>query len=215
MLELWLVRHGESVWNREGRVQGRSDPPLSALGRRQAERLAPRLAAAHFSAAYSSGILRASETARLALPSLQAEPDARLRELDFGAWEGRRWREVAQTDRAALDAWFLEPYTSHPPAGETYEALSTRVWEWRISLPEAGRVVAFTHGGPIRSLLYKLTSAPFAQSWRFEVGAASLTKLVLGDRGTILKTVNDTAHLEFGAREVGSEIGSDYGEVRT
>ena len=196
MLELWLVRHGESLWNREGRVQGQSDPPLSDVGQRQATKLAARLSRTPFDLVYSSGASRSTETARLALPAAPVTADARLHELCFGAWEGRLWREVARTDAAALEAWFTNPYVHTPTGSEPYSALSTRVQAWLEQLPESGRVVAFTHGGPIRSLLYGLTGVPDGHRWRFEVGLASLSKLVLGDRGAILKAVGDAAHLE-------------------
>jgi broad specificity phosphatase PhoE len=194
-LELWLVRHGETVWNHEGRVQGWSDPLLSARGEAQAEKLAPRLEHT-FSAVYSSGSQRATETARLALPGVRLEPDARLRELYFGAWEGRLWSEVADTDAEALNAWFADPYRNTPTGGETYAALAERVQAWRASLPETGRVLAFTHGGPLRAVLYGLTGLPDGHRWRFDVAPASLTKLVLGEHGVIIQTVGDVAHLE-------------------
>ena len=196
MLELWLVRHGETVWNEAGRVQGRSDPPLSACGRAQAERLAPRLGHTDFSAVYSSDLQRATETARLALPGASVSKNVRLRELDFGVWEGKLWSAVADTDAAALNAWFADPYRNTPTGGETYTALSERLRAWLASLPDTGRVLAVTHGGPIRTVLYGVTGSPNGYRWRFDAAPASLTKLVLGEQGAIIKTVGDTAHLE-------------------
>ena len=196
MLELWLVRHGETVWNLEGRVQGRSDPPLSEVGRVQAGKLAPRLARTAFSAVYSSGLARTDETARLVLPGASVVMDSRLRELDFGVWEGELWSVVADTDAAALHAWFADPYRNTPTGGEPYAALGERLRAWLASLPGTGRVLAVTHGGPIRALLYGLTGPPDGHRWRFDAAPASLTKLVLGEQGAIIKTVGDTAHLE-------------------
>ena len=201
MLELWLVRHGETVWNREGRVQGygqgdkQGDPPLSETGRAQARRLEPRLKGT-FTAVYNSGLRRTTETAQLALPGVEAIPDARLRELSFGAWEGRAWAEVAQTAPDALASWYRDPYRYAPTDGEMYADLETRVQSWLETLPKVGRVLAFTHGGPIRAVLYGLTGVPNRQAWRFELGPTSLTKLVLGDAGAIVQTVGDVAHLE-------------------
>ena len=195
MLELWLVRHGETVWNREGRVQGWGDPPLSGTGRAQARRLESRLKGT-FTAVYNSGLRRTTETAQLALPGVCSTPDARLRELSFGAWEGKTWVEVAATDADTLASWYGDPYKHAPTDGEMYADLATRVQSWLKTLPRAGRVLAFTHGGLIRAVLYGLTSVPQGQAWRFEVGPTSLTKLVLGDAGAIVQTVGDVAHLE-------------------
>ncbi len=196
MLELWLVRHGATVWNTEGRVQGWGDPPLSETGRVQAQKLAPRLAHTSFTAVYSSDLKRTIETAQLSLPAVNVTLETRLRELGFGAWEGRSWGEVAENDADAVNAWYEDPYRNAPTDGETYGELETRVQTWLGALPQTGRVLAFTHGGPIRAVLYGLTGVPNGQAWRFEVGAASLTKLVLGDAGAIIKTVGDVAHLE-------------------
>ena len=198
VLELWLVRHGETVWNCAGRVQGDGqggDPPLSETGRAQAQRLEPRLKGT-FTAVYNSGLRRTTETAQLALPGVCSTPDARLRELSFGAWEGKTWAEVARTDPDALASWYGDPYKHAPTDGEMYADLETRVQAWLETLPKAGRVLAFTHGGPIRAVLYGLTGVPQGQAWRFEVGPTSLTKLVLGDAGVIVQTVGDVAHLE-------------------
>jgi broad specificity phosphatase PhoE len=201
VLELWLVRHGETTWNREGRVQGSSDPPLSEAGREGARRLGRRLAGTRFDAVYTSDLRRARETAALALPGAAAIGDARLRELDFGAWEGRLWRDVAEGDGAALSAWLRDPYTNAPSRGEPYGALVQRVQAWRAQLPPEGRVVAFSHGGPILSLLYALTGTPAARGWRFSPAPGSLSKLVLTDEGAVITVVGDAAHLESWVKE--------------
>ena len=196
MLELWLVRHGETVWNAAGRVQGRSDPELSETGCEQARRLGSRLEHTAFTAVVSSDLQRAVQTAKLALPDAPLQTDPRLRELDFGAWEGRTWGEVAAADPEALTAWYANPYVNAPTGGEGYAALVRRTRGWSESLPKSGRVLAFTHGGPIRGLLYTLTGVPDGHTWRFDPGPASLTKLTLGEYGAILHTVGDVAHLE-------------------
>lgn len=201
MLELWLVRHGETAWNAAGRVQGSSDPELSAAGCEQARRLGLRLGRTTFTSVVSSDLRRAVQTARRALPGAPLQTDPRLRELDFGAWEGRTWGEVAAADPDALAAWYADPYAHTPTGGEPYTALVKRTRGWLETLPESGRVLAFTHGGPIRSLLYRFTGVPDGHLWRFDPGPASLTKLTLGEYGAIIHTVGDVAHLEVNRSE--------------
>lgn len=196
MLELWLVRHGETVWNAAGQVQGSSDSELSETGCEQAKKLGSRLAHTNFTQVISSDLRRAVQTAKLALPETVIQTDPRLRELDFGAWEGRTWGEVAAADPDALTAWYANPYVHTPTGGESYAALVRRTRDWTEGLPKSGRVLVFTHGGPIRSLLYRLTGVPDGHTWRFDPGPASLTKLTLGEYGAILHTVGDVAHLE-------------------
>lgn len=196
MLELWLVRHGETPWNSEGRALGQSDPPLSELGVRQAELLARRLGKVAFDEVYTSDLARARYTARLALPAAEIRLEPRLREVHFGAWEGKRWAALQGEDKIALHAWRKNPYRERAPGGESYEDLLARVEAWLTELPTTGRVAAFAHGGTIRCLLYHFTGLPEA-AWRFQVDTGSLTRLFLGEQGAVLQAVNDTAHLGF------------------
>src|SRR5574342_1066726 len=96
MLHLMLVRHGESEWNAQRRYQGQSDVPLSALGRRQAQLVAGRLAGVKIDAAYASDLVRAWETASAIAEksSLNVIPEPRLRELKFGVLEGLTFDEA-------------------------------------------------------------------------------------------------------------------------
>lgn len=194
-LELWLVCHGETPWNREGRAQGQSDPPLSELGVRQAELLGRRLSATAFDEVYASDLARARYTARLALPAAEIRLDARLREISFGTWEGKVWSELEDEDRRALDGWLKDPYRCRAPEGESYEDLLARVAAWLGDLPPTGRVAAFAHGGTIRCALYHFTGLPRGAAWRFQIDTGSVTKLAIGSGGTVLSAVNDTAHL--------------------
>jgi probable phosphoglycerate mutase len=144
-LELWLVRHGETVSNADGRLSGWSDVPLSELGQEQARSLAPVLANERFDRIWSSDLERAVATARLAI----GEPttDARLREMDFGRLEGRRWTEIGDAERDAILEF--DDYTA--PGGESTHSLRARVLEFVAALPP-GRHLIFSHGGAIRML---------------------------------------------------------------
>lgn len=137
-----LVRHGESEWIREGRFQGRQDPPLSELGRRQADMVAQRLArrdehtplpipAGPPRAIWHSPLSRAADTARaiaFAQPDgVPLRPTDGLIELAQGEWEGQPHSIVSTRWAAELAAWRHSPMTSHAPGGE--------------ALPDAGRRV--------------------------------------------------------------------------
>lgn len=160
---LLLIRHGATAWNRAGRYQGHADPPLGRAGRAQARRVAGGLAGLHLDAVYSSDLRRALETAApLAYArGLPVQPDPRLRELDFGAWDGRRVEEVMAAEPAVWAAWYADPMALAPPGGETVPALWSRV---RRALREIGRrhaggtVAVVTHGGPLRLILAWLVS---------------------------------------------------------
>ncbi|HEV8179511.1 MAG TPA: histidine phosphatase family protein [Gaiellaceae bacterium] len=140
MTTLLLVRHGETDWNADGRLQGHTDRPLSEFGRRQARQLAGDLEDEEFEALYASDLARARETAeivgeRLGLPVVL---DRDLREKDWGTWEGLT---AVERDRVEF-------------VGESTEAHRERILRalWRISErhPGGGRVLVVTHGGSMR-----------------------------------------------------------------
>ncbi len=140
MTTLLLVRHGETDWNADGRLQGQTDRPLNDYGRRQAQQLAGELAAGSFEAIYASDLSRARETAeivgeRLGL-AVALDPD--LREKDWGTWEGLT---AVERDRVGF-------------VGESTEAHQERMLRAlrRISdrHPGGKRVLVVTHGGSIR-----------------------------------------------------------------
>ena len=195
MLDLWLVRHGETTWNRERRIQGQTDIPLNNLGVQQAERLKERLAPYSFGRVYASDAQRAHHTAKIAVGERDICLDERLREIHFGALEGKTHAEFTDDERRAYEAHRADPYDVALPGGESWTDLQARVRAWRSTLPAEGRVIAFSHGGTIRVFILSILNAPHSQSWHFIFGNTSLTKVRFGAQRTLLETVNDTSHL--------------------
>jgi broad specificity phosphatase PhoE len=147
---LVLVRHGETDWNRDGRVQGHTDVPLNDTGRQQARAVADLLAEQPLSAAYSSDLARALETATIVAGPLGLEVVALegLREKHFGSWEGLTGDEVR--------ARYPQAATGHWGDGETTEAMTARVLGalHEIAAAHPGEaVLVVTHGGPMRAVL--------------------------------------------------------------
>jgi broad specificity phosphatase PhoE len=146
---LYIVRHGETDWNRDSRIQGHTDIPLNAEGRRQAEALAAELATSELHAAYASDLSRAWETAATVAErrGLDVRRLASLREKHFGTWEGMTDTEVlARFPHAVNGSW---------GDGETTEQLSARVVEaiHEIARNHPGEtVLVVSHGGSIRAL---------------------------------------------------------------
>ncbi|MCS7068437.1 MAG: histidine phosphatase family protein [Meiothermus sp.] len=147
MSELWLVRHGQTPWNVEGRLTGWTDLPLTALGEQQAQALRGWLSAERFGRVLASDLQRAVQTARLAYGEPQ-EVLAELRELNFGDLEGLRWAELPESERNALLAF--EGFQA--PGGESTAQLRRRVYARFDQLPP-GRHLIFTHGGVLRMVL--------------------------------------------------------------
>ncbi len=151
---LLLVRHGETDWNRDHRWQGYTGPPLNDRGRQQARELAARVDG-NIDAVYTSDSDRARETAEIVAESLElsVHADERLREVNFGEWEGLTRHEIDRLYAGAFSRW--EACETPLPAGvESDEDMAGRVLE---SLREiaaghaGGRVLVVTSGGPIRA----------------------------------------------------------------
>lgn len=154
---LVLVRHGATESNVLGCLQGWSDGRLTGSGRREiratAQRLAERIAPARV---WSSDLPRALETARLLFPHAEVEPDARLRELCFGEFEGRTHQELLESGTTGYRAWLEDPDGAPPPEGEPLAAMRARVVEWWEDRARDGTVVVVTHGGPAGVLVSHL-----------------------------------------------------------
>jgi broad specificity phosphatase PhoE len=150
---LLLVRHGETNWNRAKRWQGSRGAPLNDAGRQQAREVAVRLADDGLCAVYASDAVRAVETAKIVARrfGLAVEIDERLRETDFGDWEGLTRPEVQERSPRELRAWdAFDP--APPPNGESELAMAERVIASLTEIAErhrGGRVVVVTSGGPI------------------------------------------------------------------
>ena len=200
MLELWLVRHGVTDWNLAERIQGWADPPLHASGRAQAERLAPRLAGVSLDRVVSSDLDRARTTAALALPGVRVDVDARLRELNYGAFDGASWADLATGALAEAAAhWRADRQRRRTPGGESFDDLEARVAAFRADLPESGRVIAFAHSGTIHAALHGVLGRPEGRGWRLEIANTGISVLRFGEGRTTIVTLNDHAHLEPGS----------------
>jgi broad specificity phosphatase PhoE len=162
-----LVRHGETDWNRERRFQGHADTPLNEVGRRQAETLADVLADESFAAAYSSPLRRALETAEIvsARQGLDVEASQGLMEVDVGSWSGLTTAEAERQFPAGFQRW--RNHGAGWTDGETYDELGRRVVSELLEIAARhphDRVLAVTHGGPIRSALAAAAGLPFDTS---------------------------------------------------
>lgn len=167
---LIFLRHGETDWNAEGRLQGGRDIPLNEKGLAQAEtagrivgrilgRDKGRLEAFDY---VSSPLGRARRTMELARGALGLEPfayrlDERLRELSFGRWEGMTWPEVQVDDPGAAARRDADKWSLVPPGGESYAMLCERIRPWLETIE--CDTVAVAHGGVARCLLHLLAGA--------------------------------------------------------
>jgi broad specificity phosphatase PhoE len=198
---LLLIRHGESTWNREHRIQGQLDPPLSDRGRHQASLLARRLSARRPEAIYSSDLKRAMETAAPIekATGLAAQPMAELREVFLGEWEGLHNEELVERYPDAWAKWTVEPSWDLVPGGEAGDEFEARV----VSAVDAvvkrhphGEAILVTHGGVIQVALHHVVGRPSRGLFPFRISNASITVIEKREGRLVIAGVNDVGHLE-------------------
>jgi broad specificity phosphatase PhoE len=181
-----LARHGETDWNREGRFQGHADPPLNRTGRAQAVDLSVALMAEQLAAVYSSPLRRALETAEVLAASHGFEPVPvdDLREVDVGSWSGLTRAEVEERFPAQFARWL--DYGQGWEDGETYEEMGRRAVDALLGLAAAHdgeRVLAVTHGGPIRAAFAFADGTTHAEARRLgpRIGNTFVAELAVAD----------------------------------
>ncbi len=198
VLRLFLARHGETSWNRDLRYLGSVDEPLADSGVAQAESLAAALAGFPLRAVYSSPLSRARETARRIAEArgVGLRLEARLREQDFGAWEGLTRPQVLERDRDRLLRWEGD-LSLAPPDGESLASVQARVLALagELALQHPGESVALvSHVGPIKALLCAALGAPLATARRLFLDPGTVSVLDWGET-PVIRLFNAHVHL--------------------
>ena len=199
-MEIVFVRHGETEWNAARRFQGQSNVPLSVRGNRQAQALERALQGAPFTHAYSSDLVRALETARtiLAGRDLALATDTRLREFDFGEWEGLTWHEIIARwpelgPRLPTQARLYEPI-----GGERFEHVKARMRAFLDDLRANASVklaLVVTHAGPLHAAMEVLRPQGF-DPLGMSFSTASITRLAMDGARARIISLNDVDHLD-------------------
>jgi probable phosphoglycerate mutase len=190
-----LVRHAETVWNRQKRIQGHSDSPLSPFGEKQADKWGRRLKSFAWDRILSSDIGRALETARRINRYLQVplDSDARLREQDWGQWTGKTVTRIEKEAFEMLSEQKTAGWNFRPPGGED------RLTVWKRSrqvLVEAAQrrpgetTMIVTHEGVIKSLIYRLSDRRFLPDEPELIRSYHLHWLIYTRNGLRLENIN-------------------------
>jgi len=170
MTHLYLVRHGETDWNIQGRWQGQINVALNAKGQKQAQDLAKELAGANLQAIYSSDLRRAIDTARplAQLTGLTIQTDARLREIHQGIWQGRLASEIQAHYVDVFQQRVSDPLTISPPGGETVAQVQDRALQAVHEIVQRHpdeRVAIFAHGFVIAVIRVRLENQSINSVW--------------------------------------------------
>lgn len=196
------IRHGETAWNAEGRLQGQLDVPLNALGRAQAARLAPALRDEGLQAVVASDLGRAWHTAQaLAGPlGLPLAAEAGLRERSFGSLQGFSYEQIRQRWPELAERWRRRDLDfAAPDGGESLPQFSARVLAAveRVAAAHAGGCIALVcHGGVLDCLYRAATRVALDAPRSWQLGNASINRLLHTPQGLSLVGWNDRAHLD-------------------
>ena len=200
LTRLIIIRHGETEWNLEGRIQGHKDSPLTESGRAQAEAIATRLQEMEVNALYSSDLGRAYATAQFVSNKTGHDilTDKRLRELNLGVFEGLTEEEVRK--RYPKEYVFLkkrEPDYTYP-GGESYGQFSARViacLEELMDKHKGDQIVAITHGGALSRLIRHTLGMPVVGSSCYKVWNAALNVFSYDNGRWHMEIWGDLSHL--------------------
>lgn len=195
------IRHGETTWNVDSRIQGSLDIALNATGQRQAARLAAALAGEPIAAIYASDLARAWETAQHLgrAHRLEVVPERGLRERGFGDFEGRTFAEIEAVLPAQAQRWRKRDPDFAPPGGESLITLKHRVEEAaaRLAARHPGELIALVGHGGVMDVLYRAATRIHIQAPRtWALGNAAINRLLWTPEGLSLVGWADTRHLE-------------------
>lgn len=204
-MQLILIRHGETLWNKEKRVQGKSDIELSEAGLEQARRLAVSLKHEDIAAIYSSPLKRARQTADVinGYHGRTIEMHEELMEMSMGDFEGFSFEDLMARESVFLRRWIADPAAVRMPKGETLEELQNRAWpriEKIIAKEENALVVS--HNFTIAAILCRLKNINLSEFRSACVGNASKTVLTIQNNETRIVAMDDQSHLSEPSREI-------------
>lgn len=200
------IRHGETAWNKDTRIQGQIDIPLNDTGLAQAQRTAEVLRHESLSAVYSSDLARAVQTAQAIAQACQLELQQHigLRERHFGVCQGFSWAELAEREPQVTDAWRRRVPDFAPPGGESLLDLQARVVGAfdELAARHVGEQIAIVAHGGVLDILYRAATQLDLQAPRSWVLAnASINRVLWSPQGMSLVGWGDVAHLDASVRD--------------
>ncbi|MEW6650047.1 MAG: histidine phosphatase family protein [Chloroflexota bacterium] len=166
--EFWLVRHGQTDWNVEGRYQGQADLPLNPIGVQQARDLAAKIRPVHFDKIYASDLGRARKTAKILAGDRQITFDPRLREINQGEWEGVLFSDIRRRFADFFENRRGDPLNSRPPGGESLKEVADRVLACveEIAVENKGaRILLVSHGLSLATILARAENIPLENAF--------------------------------------------------
>lgn len=182
---IYLIRHGETFANVAKEFAGITDVALTENGKEQAKEAMSKLSNVAFDHVYSSDLIRAHHTALkiCEAQSIQPMPLKELREMNFGIWEGKTFKEIQKSDPERLNSWFVDFENFKVPEGESVKEMFERVtnaYKKIIephSLDSDTKIAIVAHGGVIQALLSYLCYENESGYWKFKIDNCGINKI--------------------------------------
>ncbi|MFW6278643.1 MAG: alpha-ribazole phosphatase [Bacillota bacterium] len=199
--ELIIIRHGETDWNKQHKYQGQQDIDLNQQGYQQARQTGSYLASRKIDALYSSDLKRAYHTAQKInqYQELEIQCQKKLREMDFGTWEGLTYQEIKEKNPQLLAEWNRDPAKINPPRGENLQIVQQRAkkcFQEIIADNEGKKVLIVSHGGVIKVFLATILNMDLKNYWQFNVDQTGINIIKFYEGKAIIKQLNNRSHLE-------------------
>lgn len=201
MTSIYLVRHGQTAWNREEIFRGRTDIPLDETGLRQAELVAEYFKGVEIHRIYSSPLSRARETARkiAQLHNLNVELLKGIIDLSFGNWEGHSHKEIQSNDKETYRLWREEPHRVRLPGGESLDDVRTRAMasmEEVIRNHSGKTLVLVSHRVVNKVLICGILGVDNSHFWQITQDTTAINLIQYKNGKYILSFMNETCHLK-------------------
>jgi len=200
MTRLFIVRHGETAWNADGKIQGHTDVPLTEVGIEQARQAAERLRTEKIDAVYSSDLKRASVTgeAIALVHGVSVTTTPLLREANLGIWQGLSLKEVAEKYPTEHAAYKKDSIANRPPGAEKLEDVIARCRQFLDDILEkhpSDSIAVTCHGGSVRGIIAAAFGLGPEIYRRIRLDNGGITILEITDGKPLLISLNDTCHL--------------------
>ncbi|MBU5311089.1 histidine phosphatase family protein [Tissierella carlieri] len=201
MTKLFLIRHGQSEWNKLNMIQGQKNTILTDLGRQQALSLGNRLINEDIDIIYASDLSRAYTTAKIISdvirkPLISSES---LREINFGPWEGLSIGEIQEKYNSEYSIWLREPQSLNMKGAETLQILQERVMKYIDHIIDENKgknIAVVSHGATLKALILGLLNIDISHYKNISLKNVSLSIIEFRDYNRVLTSLNDISHLK-------------------
>ncbi len=201
MTRIYLIRHGQSEWNKSNKIQGQHDTKLTELGKNQAMLLGNSLINENIDIIYTSDLTRAYDTAEI-ISNIINKPliaSNLIREINFGVWEGLTSNEVKENYKDEYNIWLKEPDKLNIQGLERLEDLQKRAMTFmnRIVQENSNKNIAIvSHGAILKTIILGLLDIEISHYKNISLSNVSLSIIEYRDFNKVLKLLNDTSHLK-------------------